>query len=233
MSYSDAPSIASSRRSSHSPAASYRSARASSAARVRGHGGHAARLSTVGGFPSGSGRDTFITWSKKGGNDMKLYKPGERRPGCNTRLRGSVNNRSPSYHHTRKKRTISLNPTGRFRPRAPKIINDHAMPTYGKPSITPGQFSVEEMFRSHRSIEASPHRSPKDVQRAKTSMVRRHVKLYKGAHAHRDPVKMRRQAFLAKSRERQEKAAGVEMHTGGRRRVKKMRPATAGAHRFM
>ena len=56
--------------------------------------------------------------------------------------------------------------------------------------------------------------------------------LYKGAHALRDPVKMRRQAFLAKSRARQEQAAGVEMHTGGRRK-KKRRPATAGAHRFM
>ena len=118
--------------------------------------GHAARLSTVGGFAAGSGRDTFITWNR-GGRNKENHEPGKAWRTFENSLRGTVNlSRTPSER--RRPRTVSGNPTGRFRPRPPRVVNDDRSPAYGKASIKPGQFSVSEMF-SQMNVTPSAHSS--------------------------------------------------------------------------
>lgn len=176
---------------------------------------HAAKLSTVGGFPAGSGRDTFLSWNS-GGRNKEYHCPGKDRHTFETRLRNSVNSsRTPSER--RRPRTVSCNPTGRFRPRPPKIINDGEGSAYGKPSIQPGQFSVALMF-SEMKVAPSPHSCPKENAKKKFGLVQRHVNLMKNARGGRDPVAERRSKFLEVSRRRQAEAAKWERHTRGRMR---------------
>ena len=138
-------------------APSYRSSRSGRSAASVFSGGQTpaarlARLSTVGGFPAGSGRDTFITWNR-GGKTKDYHQPGARRT-FQSGLRGSVNkSRTPAER--RRPQTVSGNPTGRFRPRPPKIVHDDAGPAYGKPSIHPGQFSVRQMFQEMTDFSSS------------------------------------------------------------------------------
>ena len=208
---------ASSWRSSRSRRSSASSTYSPSGARSAGH---AARLSTVGGFAAGSGRDTFITWNR-GGRNKEYHEPGKAWRTFENSLRGTVNlSRTPSER--RRPRTVSGNPTGRFRPRPPRVVNDDRSPAYGKASIKPGQISVSEMF-SQMNVTPSAHSSPKENSRKKRALVDRHIQLMKCAKGGRDPVAERRSNFLARSRQRQAEAAKWERHTSGRKR-KKPRP---------
>jgi hypothetical protein len=206
--------------SSHRPSRSGRSF-ASSAA-FSSPGGEArvarlARLSTVGGFPAGTGRDTFLSWNR-GGKCKQYHQPGKERRTFQNGLRGTVNaSQTPAAR--RRPRTVSGNPTGRFRPRPPKIVHDDAGPAYGKASIQPGQFSVRQMFEEMK-VTPSAHSSPTENARKKRAMVDRHVQLMKCTQGGNDPVAERRSKFLASSRRRQAAAAQWERHTSGRKRKK-------------
>ena len=177
------------------------------------------RLSTVGGFAAGSGRDTFITWNR-GGLNRDYHKPGRERHTFNHNLRNTIN---ISLSKSCKKKRISNTPTGRFRPRPPKIFNDNNGPCYGKKSVDPNNFSVEEMF-SGFNVEKTLHSTPRQNRAKKFNKIQEHIKNVN------IPVKAKRNAFLQKSKENRERARLYEKHTKGRVRIERKKPSFRNCH---
>ena len=200
--------------SSRSSNASSRSCRSS---KISTH----ARLSTVGGFKAGSGRDTFITWNR-GGLDRHYHEPGKERHTFDSGLRGGHfnNNNQPSSEI--KQRPHSSNPTGRWRPPAPKVYHDNSGRGFGISSIDASAFSVEEMFNQH--VEPTLHSTPKQTRALNNNMIRKHIRNV-GV-----PIEQQRLCFLEKCKARSLKANGIEKHTIGRVRVEKKKKSFRNCH---
>ncbi len=181
----------------------------------------ATRLSTVGGFSAGSGRDTFITWNR-GGHNKDYHEPGKERHTFNHGLRGTVNTKHSS-HRKKTKKALSSNPTGRWRPKAPKIYHDKNMKAYGKCSIDPGNFSVAEMFAT-AAVVPSPHSTPKQNRAKMKDKILKHIR---NVHV---PVRSQRKVFIAKSKLRQKEASKWEKHSSGRVRVNKVEKGHRNCH---
>ena len=169
------------------------------------------------GFSAGSGRDTFITWNRGG-----LINVSGDRKDFNATLCGRGSNvTTPS--HAKKQRRPSTNPTGRFRPRPPKILNEGSGPAYGKISRDEGSFSVAEMFSSMQ-VPASPHSTPKQNRAKKIVTIRHNISTCNIT------VQKKRAKFLEKSRARQTEAAKYERHSSGRVRVSKKKKGFRNCH---
>ena len=179
----------------------------------------ATRLSTVGGFSAGSGRDTFLTWNR-GGLNKEYHQPGKERYTFNHLLRGGEGvNHSPK--HRKKQRPLSSNPTGRFRPKTTTMMN-MVDRTYGKKSVSANQFSVAEIFK--QSISPSRHTTPKQNRAKHNDKIRRHIQTCS------TPVSTKRAIFNDKCKSRRQQATQWERHTSGRVRVKKENPKFRNCH---
>lgn len=189
----------------------------------RRHQDLATRLSTVGGFSAGSGRDTFLTWNR-GGMNKEYHQPGKEKYTFNHSLRGGDGvNHSPKYR--KKQRPLSSTPTGRFRVKPSNIFQNENTTRhgYGKPSISANQFSVAEMFATN-AVQPSMHSSPKQQRAKQTDKIRKHIRTC-GI-----PVSTRRAIFNDKCKSRRQRANQWERHTVGRVQVNKEKPKYRNCH---
>lgn len=195
---------------SHSPRAprsprSPRSARSARSPRSATKHSLAKRLSTVGGFYAGSGRDTFITWNR-GGLNKHYHEPGKERHTFTHGLRNGGGVKSSS-HKRKTSGTASIR--ARWKPKISDVFKAGQGKGYGKVSIDENAYSVSEMFNAFH-VDPSEHSTPKQNRAKNKDMILRNIT---DVHI---PIRKRRNQFIRKCRTRERYASKYEKHTKGR-----------------